>query len=91
MKFGGYFNVVSSKEERVGVGGRSRQGEMEEFNKFIKETDLIDVLCCGGSFFISFNYIFILCDSCELLLILDHDGLYSKSHHQLHSGQPRDA
>ncbi|XP_058750807.1 uncharacterized protein LOC131623815 [Vicia villosa] len=47
---GGDFNIVSSLEERVGVSKKNYKREIEDFNEFIREMDLVDPPTIGGKF-----------------------------------------
>ncbi|XP_058762801.1 uncharacterized protein LOC131636161 [Vicia villosa] len=47
---GGDFNIVSSLEERVGISNKNYKREIEGFNEFIVDMDLVDPPTIGGKF-----------------------------------------
>ncbi|XP_058759823.1 uncharacterized protein LOC131633128 [Vicia villosa] len=47
---GGDFNSISSFEERIGVSNRSYRREINIFNEFIEDMDLVDLPTIGGKF-----------------------------------------
>lgn len=48
--FGGDFNSITSREERRGLDGSYKGGEIIDFRYFIEENELIKVPCLGSKF-----------------------------------------